>query len=48
MRDRPLPAYTAAGWAIADWLATTDHKRGAWLYLFTPLDFFLLGGAAAS
>ena len=40
--------YQASGWGIADWLTTTDHKRVAWLYLFTLLGFFFIGGIAAT
>jgi cytochrome c oxidase subunit 1 len=40
--------YFRAGWSIGSWLATTDHKRVAWLYLVTILAFFFLGGAMAT
>jgi len=40
--------YLSSGWRIADWLTTTDHKRVAWLFLFSILFFFIIGGLAAT
>ncbi|WP_313136393.1 cytochrome c oxidase subunit I [Paracoccus jeotgali] len=49
MTDRTAgESYLGKGWGLLDWLTTTDHKRVAWLYLFTILGFFLIGGAAAT
>ena len=48
MSDQAAPGYLSSGWGISSWLATTDHKRVAWLYIFTLIGFFLLGGAAAT
>jgi cytochrome c oxidase subunit 1 len=40
--------FLATGWGVSAWLTSTDHKRIAWLYLFTLLAFFALGGAMAA
>src|SRR5690625_810894 len=40
--------YLSSGWRIADWLTTSDHKRVAWLFLFSILFFFIIGGLAAT
>ena len=42
---RPPAAYERS--ALWGWLATTDHKRIAALYLYTALSFFVVGGFEA-
>ena len=37
--------YLNAGYGLASWLLTTDHKRIAILYLISITLFFFLGGA---
>ena len=44
--DRPQ-SYFATGWGARAWLATTDHKRVAWLYFAALTFFFFIGGAMA-
>jgi cytochrome c oxidase subunit 1 len=41
-------SYFGEGWGFAAWLATTDHKRVAWLYLASITGFFFIGGAMAT
>jgi cytochrome c oxidase subunit 1 len=50
MTVRPGEAhgYFREGWSFGDWLAATDHKRVAWLYLISITGFFFLGGAMAA
>src|ERR687885_170448 len=46
----PRPARAPAAYersALWSWLATTDHKRIAALYLYTALSFFVVGGFEA-
>ena len=40
------PSYLGAGHTLISWLATTDHKRIALLYLGSITFFFFLGGIA--
>ncbi|HSN73373.1 MAG TPA: cytochrome c oxidase subunit I [Steroidobacteraceae bacterium] len=42
------PSYLEAGHTVRSWLASTDHKRIAWLYFASITVFFLIGGAAAT
>jgi cytochrome c oxidase subunit I len=43
----PTENYLTAGEGILSWLLTTDHKRIAWLYVFSITGFFAFGGLAA-
>ncbi len=46
--EEPRINYLNATYGIKSWLLTTDHKRIAWLYLFSTSFFFVIGGAAAT
>ena len=41
-------SYLRAGHTLGSWLATTDHKRIALLYLVSITGFFFIGGIAAA
>jgi len=41
-------SYLRAGYTLWSWLATTDHKRIAVLYLYSITAFFFIGGIAAA
>ncbi len=44
----PAASYLHEGFDVASWLATTDHKRIAWLYIAGITMFFVIGGAFAA
>ncbi|HET7132020.1 MAG TPA: cytochrome c oxidase subunit I [Gammaproteobacteria bacterium] len=44
----PARSYLHTGFDVASWLATTDHKRIAWLYVGAITLFFVIGGVAAT
>ena len=45
---KPRVHYLNVDYGIKSWLLTTDHKRIAWLYLFSITFFFTIGGIAAA
>ncbi len=42
------PSYLHTGFSLASWLASTDHKRIAWLYMASITVFFGVGSIAAA
>ena len=38
----PAASYLHEGFDVASWLATTDHKRIAWLYIAGITMFFVI------